>query len=349
MKEILYKTFSMRAHLRNIELKVPNTCQLELTFRCGLRCRHCYSDCYNKPSFTRRELKTQEVKNNLDKIYSAGVIWLCLTGGDPLARADFPDIYGYAKDKGFIVTVFTNGYSLTKEILDVFEKKPPFVIEMTLNAAKKGLYEKISGRQGSFELVMKAIRLLRQRGLALKVKTLVTRDNVMELKAIERSILGLKLKFLPEFVLYPRLNGDPAPCSLRVPVKKLLSLHGKKSLADEVCRSPGKRITSRQHGFYSCAVEGGDGFYLDPYGNMFLCPLIREPKYNIATTDVREAFGRLLLSARNAKFLTDSKCGICGLREKCLWCPGKAFLESKDKEYPIEYYCRLAKGEVSRC
>ncbi|GAF88367.1 unnamed protein product, partial [marine sediment metagenome] len=116
MREIQYKTFSLRTHKINWLLKRPNVCQFELTFGCNLHCKHCYTDCYNKPAYLKKELKTREVKFILDKVYKAGVIWLCFTGGDPLTRKDFLDIYSDAKDKGFIITLFTNGYSMTEEI-----------------------------------------------------------------------------------------------------------------------------------------------------------------------------------------------------------------------------------------
>ncbi|MFQ5868041.1 MAG: radical SAM protein, partial [bacterium] len=86
MREIQYKTFSLRTHKKNWLLKRPNVCQFELTFGCNLHCKHCYTDCYNKPDCLKKELKTGEVKFILDKVYKAGVIWLCFTGGDPLTR-----------------------------------------------------------------------------------------------------------------------------------------------------------------------------------------------------------------------------------------------------------------------
>lgn len=108
MEEIQYKTFSLNTHKKNWQINNPNVCQFELTFKCGLHCKYCYTDCYNKPDYSKDELSTKEIKLILNKVYDAGVIRLCFTGGDPLARKDFLDIYAYAKIKGFIITIFTN-------------------------------------------------------------------------------------------------------------------------------------------------------------------------------------------------------------------------------------------------
>ena len=124
MQKIKYKTFSLRLHKKNWQSKKPNLCQFELTFGCALHCRHCYSDCYNKARFIKRELNTKEVKLVLDKVYGQGMLWLCFTGGDPFSRKDFLELYAYAKDKGFIITIFTNAYSINKRIVTV----PPKII-----------------------------------------------------------------------------------------------------------------------------------------------------------------------------------------------------------------------------
>ena len=47
------------------------------------------------------------------EIKEAGCLYLLLTGGEPLLREDFPEIYTFAKHNGFLVTVFTNGTLLT--------------------------------------------------------------------------------------------------------------------------------------------------------------------------------------------------------------------------------------------
>lgn len=356
MKEIQYKTFSWRTHKKNWLIKRPNVCQFELTFGCGLHCRHCYTDCYNKPAYLKKELNTEQVKFILDKVYNTGVIWACFTGGDPLTREDFLELYSYAKEKGFIVTVFTNAYSMTKKIADYLKKRPPFVIEVTLNAVTEDLYEKISQVRGSFKKAMKGIELILKAKLALKIKTQITKDNFKELPKIKKFIENLGLEFQPSFDLHARLNGDLAPCSLRITLKELLNLNGDKYLPDKDCRFSldtdrpplnTKNPTSNNNLFY-CAVGGGDGIHLDPYGNTFPCNLIRRPSFSLLKVDIKYASHKLLPLVRGRKFTTNSKCSGCKLREFCHLCPGRAYVETGDMESPIEYYCELAKQTYLR-
>lgn len=344
MQEIQYKRFSWKTHKKNWLLRRPNVCQFELTFACGLRCKHCYTDCYNRPAYLKKELDTQEVKFILDKVYKAGVVWLCFTGGDPLTRQDFLDIYSYAKDKGFIVTVFTSGYSVSREIVKYLKKRMPFVIEMTLNAATKESYEKISQVKGSFEKVMEGINLITKFKLPLKIKTQITQDNLGEVSKIKKFIQGRGLNFRPSIDLHARLNGDLTPCNLRISSNEILSLDGVKHIPDNDCRlSPPTAHRQPPTNLFNCAIGGGDGFHVDPYGNTFSCNLLRKPSFNLLKVDVEYALDRLLPLVRDKKFTRDSECNGCNLREFCRSCPGRAYVETRDMQAPIEYYCELAK------
>ena len=66
----------------------------------------------------KRNYPWPEIQHILDEIKDAGCLWLLLTGGEPLLRPDFLEIYQYAKHKGFLLTLFTNGTLLTPHIAD---------------------------------------------------------------------------------------------------------------------------------------------------------------------------------------------------------------------------------------
>jgi radical SAM protein with 4Fe4S-binding SPASM domain len=347
VKKISYRKFSRQTHKKNWQLKKPSVCRFELTFKCDLHCRHCYSDCYNKPSHIAKELSTAQVKIILDKMHKAGIIWLGFTGGDPLTRRDFPEIYAYAKEKGFIVTVFTNGYRVTEEVVKYFKRQFPFVIELTLNAVSKDSFEKITQVEDSFADVMRGIRLILNAGLPLKIKTLITKDNLQELPAIRKFILGLGLKFRSFYDLYSRLNGDTTPASLRIPPQEVLNISGIKpppnNGGDSMnCRrtAHAERRTTNTY-LFDCAISGGDGIYVDPYGNAVPCNLIRKSAFNLLSVEPDEALNSFFKQIRNRKFTTESKCNGCNLRQMCRWCPGAAYVETHDMEKPIEYYCAL--------
>ncbi|GAI49460.1 unnamed protein product, partial [marine sediment metagenome] len=72
----------------------------------------------NDQDAIEKELTCKEIFSIFDQIAEAGCLWLLLTGGDPLLRQDFLEIYTYAKKKGFLISLFTNGTLITPRIAD---------------------------------------------------------------------------------------------------------------------------------------------------------------------------------------------------------------------------------------
>ncbi len=341
MKELNYREFSLKTHKAGLRLHAPAACQFEVTFECALHCRHCYSDCYNDGSFIARELDTGQVKGVIDAIKRLGVVWLCFTGGDPLTRNDFPEIYSYAKHKGFLVTVFTSGYSLTKEVVRLFQRQPPFVVEITVNAVEKKLFEKISRVSGSFYRVCRAIRWLEKANIPLKIKTQVTKDNLAHLPEIRKFLKDRGLPFQPNYHILAGLNHDPSPCSLRVSPGTLASAEAKDTDCFPFLGE--KKVRNR---LFSCAVASGSGCAVDPYGNLFLCRGLRDRSVNILDRSAKSSLDGLLCFFRERDFLTGSACAACVKRAACFNCPGKAYLETGDMEARIPYYCAVAERVI---
>lgn len=72
--------------------RFPLACQWEVTCRCNLHCVMCYTDCFNEPERIRQELSTAELLRIMEELAQAGCLELCLTGGEPLAQPDFPNL-----------------------------------------------------------------------------------------------------------------------------------------------------------------------------------------------------------------------------------------------------------------
>jgi hypothetical protein len=91
--------------------RVPVAASIEFTMRCSLHSAHCYCPLGNR----ERELDTEEVKAVFDGLTSMGTFFLLMTGGDPLPREDFPELYRYAKQRGMLVSICTNGTLVTDD------------------------------------------------------------------------------------------------------------------------------------------------------------------------------------------------------------------------------------------
>ena len=77
---------------------VPRIISWNTTFKCNLRCAHCYMDAQERES--QDELTTEEGKMLIDQIVEVSKPILVLSGGEPLLREDIFELAKYASDKG---------------------------------------------------------------------------------------------------------------------------------------------------------------------------------------------------------------------------------------------------------
>ena len=86
----------------------------ELTERCNNNCIHCY---INLPTgdlgAKHRELPTRDLQHILVEAASLGCLDVRFTGGEPLLRDDFEELYLFARHQGLKVLLFTNATLIT--------------------------------------------------------------------------------------------------------------------------------------------------------------------------------------------------------------------------------------------
>ena len=134
---------------------------LEITARCNNNCRHCYINLPSQDEAARKgEIPLTEIKGMIDQAVSLGALWCLVTGGEPLLREDFFDIYLYLKKKGLLITVFTNATLVNKEHIRFFKKYPPRDIEVSVYGVTSKVYESVTRGKGSFSAFMRGLNLL---------------------------------------------------------------------------------------------------------------------------------------------------------------------------------------------
>ncbi len=145
MDHLSYGEFSADLHEKQAGKRVPMQVSIEVTRRCPLECQHCYNNLpMGDQEARRREMTTEEHFRMLDELVDMGCFWLLYTGGEIFARKDFIEIYTYAKQKGFLITLFTNGTLITEKIADYLLEWPPFAIEITLYGRTRETYEALT-------------------------------------------------------------------------------------------------------------------------------------------------------------------------------------------------------------
>jgi radical SAM protein with 4Fe4S-binding SPASM domain len=344
-----YADWSLGFHQQAAAQRVPISGTVEVTRRCNLTCIHCYNNLPSSDQKARRdELTYDEHCQVLDEITDAGCLWLLYTGGEPFIRKDFLDIYTYAKQKGLLITVFTNGTLITPNIADYLVQWRPFSIEITLYGQTRETYERVTGISGSYERCMRGIRLLKERGLPLKLKTMAIKPNIHELWEMKQFVeedLGLEFKF--DAMINARFDSSRGPLAVRLTPQEVVGL----DLMDPHRALEWKRFDERftcqaassekANELYHCG-GGINSFAIDPYGMLRLCILSQNPSYNLREGRFQEGWEGFLSEVRQKRVTRHSKCVACEIKAMCGMCPANGELENRDPEDPIDFFCQVA-------
>ncbi len=349
IKKIDYADFSMGVHGRiTPTARLPINASIELTRRCNLSCSHCYNNLpAGDPKARARELTFEEYRRIFDQLAEAGTLWVLLTGGEIFARADFLEIYRYAKLKGFLLTLFTNGLAINEERADVLAQWRPFAIEITLYGHTRETYEGLMGVTGSFERVRRAIEILLERRLPLKLKTVVLKENRHELASMKAFAEGLGVEFKFDAMINPRLDGSLAPLATRLDPADIVALDledpRRLDAWDAFCEhfhGPAQPA-EREDRLYHC---GGavNSFSISPYGELSLCGFSQEDFFDLRRGSFEEGWQSFLGGVMERRIKTETKCTTCHLKSLCGMCPAFGELENGDPEKPVDFLCHVA-------
>lgn len=335
----------------------------EITARCNLNCRHCYINLPVSDKAAReKELSLNEIRPIVDQAVSLGAIWCLITGGEPLLRRDFFDIYLYLKKKGLFLSIFTNATLISDEHIRFFKKYPPRDIEVTVYGASQKTYETVSRIPGSFKSFMNGLDLLLSHGIKVKLKAMAMRTNLHELPEIA---LLCKEKSNADFRFDPflhlrydgNLQRNSEIESERLAPKEIAELEKGdpdrfKFLLDH-CQDfvvPEFSKTTCNHIFHCGA--GLQNFTLSFDGSFRLCSSLCHPEcvYDLKTGTLDDAWRNFVPKVRELKTERaeiKKKCRKCPIINLCMWCGAHAYLEKRELDAFIEYFCQVAHARLT--
>lgn len=348
MKTLSYADFSEKVHSNTSGKRTPLDASIDLTYRCNNKCVHCYCSLPEKDGQAiKKELSTIEVKKLLDDLASMGSLWLLITGGEPLLREDFEEIYLYAKKKGFIITLFTNGTLIDDKILGFLSKYPPFEVEISLYGATQETYEKVSRVKGSYEQCLSGIKKIVGSGIKLKLKTMALTINQHEIEAMDRMARKLGCEFRFDPILNKRIDAYnfSDPVKYRISPEEVVRLDKAHPKRMEEWRQFCERFVGeplKDDRLFKCGAGLGM-VHIDPYGRAKGCMMMANDGFSVREHDLKWIWDKGILSVitRKKDFLLP--CDACSLANLCGQCPAWSILEYGDIQKEIIYLCKIAK------
>ena len=352
---------------------LPSRFDIELTERCNLNCIHCY---INQPAsdveIQGREMSTDRIKLILKEAAELGALGVRFTGGEPLLRKDFAEVYLFARRLGLRVLLFTNGTLLTREIADLLAWVPPLEkIEITVYGMSEETYHAITGARGAFKAVRYGIELLQERRVPFVVKGAYLRPNQHEMQAFGDWVASLySSPVRPSFVTFLTMRGRR---DSEVKNKEIQALRIPTGEGLRVLMRDADRYSKHMEHFYSKFMGppgdklfncgAGRGFCVDAFGRVQPCMLMRDPSlvydlqpqvhpeatWSEERPSLRDALENFFpqvreMRATRADYL--ERCARCFLHGLCEQCPAKSWMENGTLDTPVEYECEIAHAQA---
>lgn len=171
----------------------PDTVVWETTFRCNVNCIHCGSDCTSVEK--ENQLTTAECIEIIEDLAEIGTKLVILSGGEPLMRKDIGVIASMIKRLGMKVAFISNGYLVNEETVKMLHAISPAAYGLSIDAADGYLHDYIRGREGVFEHVENAIRLLHKYHIVPSVVTTIHKLNYDQLPKIRDFLIKNSVRY----------------------------------------------------------------------------------------------------------------------------------------------------------
>jgi radical SAM protein with 4Fe4S-binding SPASM domain len=342
--------------------RVPLSFDLEITARCNNDCRHCY---INLPAGERgaraAELTVDEIDRIAEQAVDLGAVWCLVTGGEPLLRPDFADIYRLLKRKGLLVSVFTNATLVSETHVALFRELPPRDIEVTVYGVTRETYERISRKTGTFDRFMDGLSLLMKSGVRVRLKAMAIQSNLHEQEAIAafcRARTKDFFRFDPQ--LHLRFDGNPEGnrgiLAERLTPEQIVALEAKDGQRMEALHKNCAMLINDEFAHFGCnhlfhCGAGNGSFNISYDGKFRLCSSLWAPGtvYDLRRGTLAEAwhdFAPWVQEMRSSRREFLKSCRVCPLMNLCLWCPAHAHLETGEIDGPTPYFCAVAKARA---
>lgn len=302
---------------------VPYGATIELLPNCNFKCVHCYLSSHRfEPAAA---LSTEEIKLILKKLKDVGVFNIYLSGGEPLLRKDFIEIYIYAKKLGFLISIFTNGYLINDELLEIFAYLPPMEIDVSLYGGCDKTYENVTGVEKAFYIISQNLIKLKKRGIFVSAKSPIMTLTKNDIPLMVAFCQKYNIPFRMSYDIHQTIEKEERS-NYKIDVREALQLYKKydEHLYNLDCaayekfqRNPLEIKRKR----YLCGA-GRNSCFVDYKGNMSPCIHTRHKGINIFSDSIEKIWSAVRnISYECLKDNEDYKCLHCELVTLCKSCP----------------------------
>ena len=336
----------------------PANGSIELLPLCNMNCDMCYVRLSREEMEAKGRLRTVDEWLEIGRqMKEAGVLFLLLTGGEPFLYPDFRRLYLGLRELGMIITINTNGTLIDEDLAEFFGKHKPRRVNITLYGANEETYTNLCHYSGGYEKTLRGIRLLRERGVDVKVSSSLTRLNRSDLDKLLDVGEELGFPMWVDTYMMPAIRERNLPYNMQVRLgpeeAARTGIHAmKRALGKElfpqyitqsVERADHPEPAESKPGHIAC-MAGRCSFTINWQGEMRPCVILSEPAVSVFEVGFESAWKYIV--EETEKILLNAKCSTCHLRYLCRTCAASALLETGSYNGVPDYMCRYARESL---
>ncbi len=311
------------------EKDVLYTAMFELTYQCNEKCVHCYVD----QSDDDQGLDVPTCMRLIDELLEMKCLHLIFSGGDPFMFKGFVEVYIYARLKGFVCDIYTNGQYLAdhKELIDDIVALHPRAFFISLYGASAATHDSVTQIKGSFDKTLMVSRKIVSCGVPLVFNMMLMRDNTHQIEemVLLAKEIGADYRIGLSYVYTNK--GDSAPMEFFV---------AEKSVVKKVFALSESRVTSMNepvkgrifHENDTLCGAGENAICVSPNGDVYPCVSMKWRMGNVFDNSLRtiwkgDARRKLLEKARWRNAIA---CHACEYKNGCQHCIAMSHNENGD-------------------
>ncbi len=349
-----------RADVRGI----PLSGTFELTPMCSMACKMCYVRMTaEEVRQSGKRLRTVAEWLELAKVLrEQGTLMILLTGGEPLTYPGFRELYRELRAMGFVLSINSNATLIDEETVAWLAEDPPQRINITLYGASNETYMRLCNHPTGYTVVTKAIEMLQDAGIPVKLNCSVTPDNVCDLEKIIAYSDERKLVLQATGYMFPPVRRDetsvgrnarfsPEACA-EVEARIRLLQRGEDNLR-AYCANVEAHSVPEEDACFDCEGDGmrcragKSSFWITWDGRLLLCAMMNDPSYDVFELGFPAAWERL--RERVAAIRLPPECAACDSKDVCRSCAAMVYTETGSYDKKPQYRCDLMRSTPAAC
>jgi AdoMet-dependent heme synthase len=164
---------------------------LEIIGKCDLKCSYCYN---RESGFgVDSQISVNEFRQAIDRLHSAGIEQVTLSGGEPTLHSHLADLVSVASKTGMSVHICSNGRALSLNAMSALAKAGLSQVQVNVDHMDSAKHDRWRGKSGSHNSALATLKKWRQLGVATVGMTVVHSGNINDLIRISDWLRSLEL------------------------------------------------------------------------------------------------------------------------------------------------------------